>query len=643
MTLSLQKNIAEGGAAGHLQHVHEDLDITFAKLKRLLISVNEGSVESVSEKVDGMNLVFSVVDGEVRVARNGGDIASGGIGYAELRSRFASRGAVKDAFTGAFETLAKFVSKRSKKSLDAVFEGGTLWFSAEVVSAANVNVIPYTSDAVIVHETPVFVRIDGEKAKKLASHPNARLAQKLMNSSSNMTITSSPIDRVAVSHACQALDDAAASVGLKGSDSLRDYVRESISRSEHDAIARYAAGEITAAAMNAELRAVGLEHETAARCAALRAAALEPIDDIIRSFAVSVLSKLRSTLVSDSDKAIAQMRERLTNAISRIESAGDAVMRGVLRQELAKLPSRNISAAIEGIVFISGGKAYKMTGAFLPVQKILSLAKSLPAERLSEGGKAFKNVSRVSKSIVSRLWPGISETLASCGVTASSIVGSAGKRESAGDIDVSFEGVTSQRLSKALARKLGADNVSVHGKTVSFLISDDDGSRYQVDAFPGEGRMSAWGRWSPSDDASSDEYSPVKGVVRNLLLNSVALVSSEISTGSDTRDRVTIDFDAGLMRVSQRRIGGRWVTTSSGLVTSDPDDIATELFGAGFSARDITKFEDVARAVTRSRETHPIQRAIFHDFMRSLRSVSESLLGADAAATIAYCQSVIDE
>jgi len=642
MTLSLQKNITEGGAAGHLQHVHEDLDITFARLKRLLVSVNEGSVESVSEKVDGMNLVFSVIDGEVRVARNGGDIAGGGIGYAELRSRFASRGAVKDAFTGAFETLAKFVSKRSKKSLDAVFESGTLWFSAEVVSAANVNVIPYTSDAVIVHETPVFVRINGEKAKKLASHPNARLAQKLMNSSSGM-IASSPIDRAAVSHACQALDDAATSVGLSSGDSLRDYVRESVSRSEHDAIARYAAGEITAAAMNAELRAAGLEHETAARCAALRAAALEPIDDIIRSFAVSVLSKLRSALVSDSDKAIAQMRERLTSAISRIESAGDAVMRGVLRQELAKLPSGNISAAIEGIVFISGGKAYKMTGAFLPVQKILSLAKSLPDERLSEGGKAFKNVSRVSRSIVSRLWPRISETLASCGVVASSIVGSAGKRESAGDIDVSFEGVTSQRLSKALASKLGSDSVSVHGKTVSFLISDDDGSRYQVDAFPGEGRMSAWGRWSPSDDASSDEYSPVKGVVRNLLLNSVALVSSEISTGGDTRDRTTIDFDAGLMRVSQRRIGGRWVTTTSGLVTSDPDEIAAELFGAGFSARDITKFEDVARTVTRSRETHPIQHAIFHDFMRSLRSVSGSLLGIDAAATIAYCQSVIDE
>jgi hypothetical protein len=71
--------LQEGGMVGHLYHLHDNPDLTFAEIKDLLSSAAEGKLERVSEKLDGLNLVFSwdVQSDELRTARNSGDIKSG--------------------------------------------------------------------------------------------------------------------------------------------------------------------------------------------------------------------------------------------------------------------------------------------------------------------------------------------------------------------------------------------------------------------------------------------------------------------------------------------------------------------------------------------------------------------------------------
>ena len=46
-----------GGVAGHLSHVHEDLDLTFGEIKSLLSDVASAKIEAV-EKLDGQNIFF---------------------------------------------------------------------------------------------------------------------------------------------------------------------------------------------------------------------------------------------------------------------------------------------------------------------------------------------------------------------------------------------------------------------------------------------------------------------------------------------------------------------------------------------------------------------------------------------------------
>ncbi len=66
-----------GGVAGHLSHVHEDLDLTFGEIKSLLSDVASAKIEAV-EKFDGQNIFFKFfVDpesGELKTARNVGDV-----------------------------------------------------------------------------------------------------------------------------------------------------------------------------------------------------------------------------------------------------------------------------------------------------------------------------------------------------------------------------------------------------------------------------------------------------------------------------------------------------------------------------------------------------------------------------------------
>ena len=50
-----------GGVAGHLSHLHENLDFTFGEIKSILQNVASANLEVV-EKVDGQNLFFTYRD-----------------------------------------------------------------------------------------------------------------------------------------------------------------------------------------------------------------------------------------------------------------------------------------------------------------------------------------------------------------------------------------------------------------------------------------------------------------------------------------------------------------------------------------------------------------------------------------------------
>jgi len=104
--------------------------------------------------------------------------------------------------------------------------------------------------------------------------------------------------------------------------------------------------------------------------------AIMPIEHAVHKFAVELLRGMHSVMVSDGDEEVTRLRRQVAGAIKAIESSGDAAAMDVLHRQMAKLGDvENITASLEGIVFVYKGNAYKCTGNFACVNQILGLFK----------------------------------------------------------------------------------------------------------------------------------------------------------------------------------------------------------------------------------------------------------------------------
>ena len=100
-----------GGVAGHMDHLYDDRDLTFSKMKEIILAASRGEIKA-EEKVDGQNLFlsYSISDGNARAARNLTNIKAGGMIAAELAEKFAGRGGLLEAFTQGFAAFEKAVA-----------------------------------------------------------------------------------------------------------------------------------------------------------------------------------------------------------------------------------------------------------------------------------------------------------------------------------------------------------------------------------------------------------------------------------------------------------------------------------------------------------------------------------------------------
>ena len=154
-----------GGAVGHLAHLYDNRDLTFGEIADILTSAASGKLEKVSEKLDGLNLVFSwdVSTDSLKVARNSGNIKSGGLDAESLASKFEGRGNLSEAFDSAFKVLNGALGSLPQKTKLKVFgPQANRWYSMEIIYAANPNVINYDSNNVVFHGWPVFKVEDGK-------------------------------------------------------------------------------------------------------------------------------------------------------------------------------------------------------------------------------------------------------------------------------------------------------------------------------------------------------------------------------------------------------------------------------------------------------------------------------------------------
>jgi len=407
----LFENMNEGGLGGHMSHLYEDQELTFGEIKAVFNQATKGKLESVTEKLDGQNIFFTFEPSTgLRFARNIGNIKTGGMGADEVESRWADKPNVAAAFTKAYKIMSAAIAAISATERKKIFNDGKIWYSAEIVGTLNPNVINYDQDAVIFHESGTVYDENGQPLTIDTSKNFARLVSsvnrmQLAIKNSGWKVLSPvmvPLQKLSndepLEEALNGLNELMNKYSMSNDNTLNDmFVEKLMSEDMAKLVAdedtkQYLAeliGDFNATITSKkpilkDLISEGLLQQAdlpvvlnlIRNAPKLYSNTVEPIRNIITSFAISVLQGVQSYLILNPNEEVKRLKDEVQSAIEHIRSSGGEHQNQILDSELSRLRSLDrITSSMEGIAFKYNGKLYKLTGAFAPINQILGIKK----------------------------------------------------------------------------------------------------------------------------------------------------------------------------------------------------------------------------------------------------------------------------
>ena len=393
-----------GGVAGHMDHLYENRELTFGKIKEILNAASNGELTA-EEKVDGQNLFlsYSIPEGKAKGARNKGNLKSGGLDGAGLAQKFAGRGGLTEAFTGGFSTFEKAVEALSDQEKKRIFgPNANIWYNAEVMDPGSKNVILYDDKTLKIHDVGHFVfnRETGEKQPipegTLETLDNAfdRMKKRLHGDDFNLArqakIELQKLeDDTALEKAIGGIDSEMKSEGLKDNSTILDYMVKRLSNGIDTDLPKNLKDEIIFYILklpkNIGLKALkkGLNKQDLQDLTQIITSqkmllkqAIEPLEMIIHDFTVELLKGLKSIFIADNDKEVARLKTELAEAVKDITSVGaeNPEAMAIMQQHLNKIKDfTNITTPVEAVVFDYDGHTYKFAGNYAPINQILGM------------------------------------------------------------------------------------------------------------------------------------------------------------------------------------------------------------------------------------------------------------------------------
>jgi len=413
------------GAAGHLMHLYDDTELTFAEIKDILTRASKGQLEQVTEKLDGRNIVFTwnIEQNDLKVARSAGDIKSGGMNATELAQKFQGRESLEEAFNSAFSVLRTSISSLDDAQRFKVFGStGNKWYSAEIIYAASPNVVSYDSNSVVFHGFPVFdvdsagnvEQIDDSSGIEILSSNIEKMQRALKGK--DWTVHGPAIvsmkemsDGSALSRAISAIDNLLSQNRITDAETIQDFIEVALTKK---LIELGFSGSLLNSVQSRILRKPGAPDlrvlkKTAPNSSDLLdktikggdkmiTSILLPLDKIIGAFAIKVLEGLKSSFIGDNEREVSRLKQATDEAISTINGSGDQGAIDFLNRQLERLGStENIKSAVEGVVFRYNGKTYKFTGAFAAANQILGFYRYRRPAKEPIGESYLRNVIRL--------------------------------------------------------------------------------------------------------------------------------------------------------------------------------------------------------------------------------------------------------
>ena len=393
-----------GGLGGHIYHLYENPSLSFGQMKSIFHLAIKGELEETYEKLDGQNIVFSydLETGTVAFARNKGDIKTGGMGLKDVQAKWQKLPKVQGAYVGAYNTLQHSISKMSDQEASHVFgPNKNIWYSAEVITAVNPNVINYGRDAVSLHQSGYVFDKNGNQIENTDVSKNFAALENLISSTGDSEtktwdiwkpiIISLKKSKDVAERYTASLSAIMSKYGMSDGDTMKDFMSAAFIK---HALSDYDLSEQEKSFMGAMFAEEGHKREKKKKILAnfenqeqakslytliqqdtkIKKIILKPLEELVHGFAVEVLSNTRSLFVSDHEEEVKRLRDTLTQELETLKSSGGEEKLEKLKASLEKLRGMdNITSSMEGIIFTHNGHTYKLTGNFAPINQILGM------------------------------------------------------------------------------------------------------------------------------------------------------------------------------------------------------------------------------------------------------------------------------
>lgn len=409
--------IFAGGASGHMTHLFEDPDLTFRQLKDIFTKLFKGKL-SIEEKTDGQNLAITVIDGEVRAARNNATLKDP-MTIEQITAKFDGRGEIKNAFVKSMEDISSAISQLDTKSQNEIFANGKNYMAFEIIYPPTKNVVDYGNRCLIqLHGINVYdehwkkVTEDKEAADKLFTMLKEKDALKQNTFEiTNHTKLKLKDSKTGEESLKIVLDKLNALVdGLGWGATIQDYAKERFEKyiinraieadfplnkkSEFvselaDRLSNVSKRNVTKNDLKTFAKREGIDVTTPEYKAFVEEldntiddanqVVIKPLEDLVIGAGLLLMRNLNGYISADPSKSAKTLSKELEAAIDELSSNETSLDKSKLKRfkkNLAKLDQYQREViGIEGIVFIYKGKVFKMTSTFGAVNQLVGLLK----------------------------------------------------------------------------------------------------------------------------------------------------------------------------------------------------------------------------------------------------------------------------
>lgn len=409
--------VCEGGASGHMTHLFEDPDLSFAELRDIFTKLFTGKIK-IEEKTDGQALAITYKDGKFGAARNKATLQSP-MSVDELEKLFDGRGEVKEAFVKSMTDMVNGLKALNQKELNSIFANGKNFMAFEIIYPPTKNVVDYGNRCLIqLHGVNVYddkynkVSEDKAAAAKLYKFLKAHNALKQetfeITGHTKLQLKDSKTGEECLQIVLQKLYELIKDLGWNAT--INDYAKERfekyiINRSIEvdfplkrnsefvselaDRLSNVSKRRPNKNDLAAFAKKEGIDpkdqkykdfvNELDQTLDEANLVIIKPLEDLVISAGLMLMKNLVGYVAADPQKSVRHLSAELDSAIKELSDKETSLDAGKLKRfkkNLAKLDQyqREIMPA-EGIVFMHKGKVYKMTATFGAINQIMGILK----------------------------------------------------------------------------------------------------------------------------------------------------------------------------------------------------------------------------------------------------------------------------